>query len=254
MKSSWRTDPRLLAERHPNLPSLLARVGERWVDDAGEMMVRADREGDPALRDSIAPTRELAEHALRTALELDPDSLAPLHGLATLDEARGDFEAAHAKLSRLLKAPPPAASHAADVYDAMTWRMQRARVAVQIANQAEDSGAPERMPRALKLADEAVTDLETRVGVVPDFVLPVYQALRAEAFLTRGGLRCRLDDAAGAADDARGADKALKTWFQSLRLVGGDAHVQVAERYRQRLRDLQARIAATPVARAKVAD
>ena len=238
-------DLRELAASHPNLPNLLVVAGDLWMDQASEMMAEAERieaeEGEPSppRRDAIAQARELAEHALKAALELDPKLITPLHGLATIDESRDDLDGAHAKLSRLLAAPLPATTDASDLYRVLTWRLQRARVAARIADRYDPPGRPDDLARALALGDEAVADLEACAGKVPEFLEPLYFSIRTEAFLTRGPLRCRLDDRAGAANDAREADKAMTAWFSALRGAGLEIPGDGPRIYAARLRSLR---------------
>lgn len=237
-------DLRELAASHANLPNLLAAAGDLWIEQASEMMAEVDRieaergEPSPARRDAIAQARDLAEHALKSALELDPNLITPLHGLATIDESRDDLGGAHDKLSRLLAASAPATDDASALYRVLTWRLQRSRVAARIANRYEPPGSPGDLERALTLGDEAVADLEACAGKVPGFLEPLYFSIRTEAFLTRGPLRCRLNDPEGAANDAREADRAMTAWFSALRRAGMEIPGDGTKVYAARLRSL----------------
>ncbi|WP_337177196.1 protein kinase [Paludisphaera sp.] len=227
---------RALAAIHPRLPELLAIAGDRWTARASEMMAEADRNAargapvEPAVRDAIGKLQDLAEHALKAALELDPEDATPLHGLAAIDEFRGDHEGARDKLTRLLSTAPPASDPSAS-FHAMSWRLQRARVTAQLATRE----APRDLRRSLALCDEAAADLDACAGRVPAFLQAVHESIRAETFLTRGDLRRRLGDGPGAADDAIEAEKALSAWFTSMTLAGQNPPPKQRKHYEDRL-------------------
>lgn len=230
-------DLRDRARSRPALATPLIETGDRWVGQFSEMLARGVTE--PEQQEAIEQAQKLAEHALSIALELDPQSLAPLHGLATVDEANGRFEACHEKLTRLLAAPTPPGTDASRRHSVMAWRLQRARSAAGLAKQLEAQGGPDDLDRALNLGDAAVADVNACTGKVPDFLRTHYLSIQAEVFLTRGTLRCRLDDKAGGVNDARQADRALTAWLAELRYVGQDVPPETKARYSNRIRNLQ---------------
>jgi serine/threonine protein kinase len=234
--------PKLIAI-HPRLPELLVVAGDEWTAQASEMLAEAERSAaqrgtaDPATRDAIAQARELAEHALKSALALDPDGVGPLHSLASIDEARGDLEGARAKLTKLLKTPPEASNPSA-AFEVMTWRLQHVRVTVQLAGRIQARGGAEDLRRALALCDEAAADLDALAGRIPDFLDSHFESIRTETLLSRGALRRRLGEP-GASDDALRAEEALTAWFTSLRRANQAPPKAEMKRYAERLRALR---------------
>jgi serine/threonine protein kinase len=237
-------DLRGLTAVHPRLPALLTTAGDKWSAQASDMMAESERitgggrATDPATQAAIKQAQDLAEHALNTALELDPTRTAPLHGLATIAEFRGDLEAAREKLTKLLTTYPPASNPSA-AFRVMSWRLQRARVTSKLAARIADRGAPDDLPRALALGEEAVADLAACAGRFPDYLTSQYESIRTETFLTRGELRRRMGDEPGAAADAVEAEKAMTAWFTSLRSAGQGPIGGEIRKYGERLRALQ---------------
>jgi serine/threonine protein kinase len=224
---------------HPKLAEHLRWFGVNSLEKTQEgLNAAASPDGGSAVVDGT--TRhiiDVAAHALRSALAVDPTSKEAIQNLATIAEFRQDYQEAHDRLSDLLRL---AHTKDADVRPAeiSTWKLQRSRVATLRAKELSASPVDRDRRHALVLADEAVADLDDCAGAIVDFQRLYYLSFRTETLLSRGEIRRLLGKPVLGSADAREAKRTLETWLGLARSSASPVPKAVERGYLDRVRDL----------------
>ena len=230
---------------HPMLVEHLRWFGVDSLEKTRELLnSTTSPDGAPAaVEGTTRHIIEMAAHALRSALAVDPTSKETIQNLATIAEFQKDYQVAHDRLSDLLTLARKKQGGASPA-EVSTWRLQRSRVSTLRARELSASTVERDRRRALELADEAVADLDHAAGAIVDFQRLYYFSFRTEALLTRGEIRRLLRRRNLGLADAREAKLALETWLGLARSSGNPVPSAVAQGYLDRLRDLRARASA----------
>jgi tetratricopeptide (TPR) repeat protein len=232
------------SREHPKFVDQLKQFGSTSLEKTrGIVNVTHRPDGAPASKDresmdkSIGRVFDTVNHALQSVLAVDAKSREALRDLAIVAEYRKDFATAHQRLTQLLAIPQGEAG-AVPPGDLIALRMQRARVAAQRARDVAFSAKRPDLAEAIRIAGDAVADLDACLQALADFQRPYYLGYRTQALLTRGEIHRRLGDGRLAHADAREAKQHLEQWIALARSSGAPVEESLERVYRDRISDL----------------
>jgi tetratricopeptide (TPR) repeat protein len=223
------------ARAHPRFAEQLSELGTNRLERARTPL--QEQPGHDKAKE-LRKIFEVADHAWTHALKVFDSDIEALHGLATIAEFRGEFEAARERLTDLIRQVEEdrLKSHREEW---PSWLIQRARVTTRLGVQVAATNEPADLARALALVNEAVRDLEACSQGVDEFLMHVFVSVRTEALLTRGEFHCLLGSVQLAEADCRDARVAMEAWFSLTRAAGEVVPDDVESKYRNRLHNLQ---------------
>jgi len=227
-------------------PPFVAQLGEFGADSLVKIQdivkhahtpKEVETEAARSTMKSIGRVYDTVGHLMRNVLTVDATSKDAIQGLALVAEFHGDYGTAYDRCTELLKLAQ-ARGGAVQPDDVASLRLQRARAASLRAGDLGVSNDPRKRLEALRLADDAIADLDLCATILADVQKPFYLSFRTAAMLTRGETHRRQGDGLRAKADAREAKTALEMWVAQAKASGAPVDEALERHYRGRIGDL----------------